>query len=153
MENKKLWLFGISLFLIVGVTAVWISSIRLTTNYNIISDPFTGITITESLSDQTFDSLSGEIHFSENITIYNEDIQREIIINVKTNKTDIGDECYNWENDCSMKYYLNSQRLNETDNTVRIDNGNNNLEFNIECERYSCPQIVTPEIEITPLAN
>lgn len=144
----------IGCFLIANITAIWIVSISSTATYGITSQAYGGLVVDQELSGQLFNSLDGSVSLVDEFIFTNEgdDVLMEIAISTSKESTD--PNCYNWQNDCDVKYLFNGNSSLELllgQNNQTIPTGQNKVEVDINCLQYSCPQNITSTININKL--
>ena len=62
-----------------------------------------------------------------------------LFVNITENRTDVADECLDFENDCVAEFFLNSELVQNGDTVTALD-GVNLVEYRLHCRRFSCPQ-------------
>ncbi len=157
MDKKKtiiLLSVLLSVFLITNVFAIWIVSISSNATYKIESGVYGGLSVTKELVGESFDSLSGEIRSSDDFIFNNEGVATNLNITIRTTVIGTNESCPNWENDCSINYYLNeTYPLNSGSYIKMISPGENKISVDINCVQYSCPQDITTKIDIWKVPN
>ena len=153
--NKKL-LFSL-IFSLMGigiVTAIWIVSISSSADYEIYSEEYGGLNILQDFSNEMEDSLNGSISFKDNFIFENSGNDVYLDVEINTIKIPTNENCTNWENDCNINYYFNlTDKLIEGSNIIYASTGENKISVNINCVQYSCPQRITPIVDISKIAN
>lgn len=153
MDSKKkgLLLIGLlaGILLTTNVFAIWLVSISSTATYEIYSLEYGGLVTTQDFSGQTFDSLSGAVEISDKFIFQNEGNPAQVNITISTERVDISDNCTNWQNDCEYSYFINASRqLQDGSQNFTIGSGTHEIQLNINCVQYACPQSFTPSVLI-----
>lgn len=154
MKKSISLLIAIALILSGGIVcAIWFISPSITGNavYRINSDE-PNFTITKNLLGLNISTSEQIIYFSEEMMI-DSNIDREAILSLMVNKTDVSDDCTDYENDCNISFIQTNQGHGFTEDLldgqiINISKGMNIIQVLGECKKNSCPQNISVEISL-----
>ena len=156
-KDKKLIPVYSILLTISIVSAVWLMGPVITgfTTFSIRSDK-PNLSISVDLLGGDFDTTSGPLNFSD-VLVIDSNVNEKAMFLADTIKTDdLSDTCDDYEDDCSLRYFLGEQvgygfdELDEIFNndTIQLLKGDNTITIIGSCNQYSCPGNVSALINI-----
>ncbi len=141
----------ISLFLLLltlsSAVAIWLVAINGSTTFVVTADE--PLTITQNFNgliniDATDETTIG----SDMITFNNNDgLLIDVLINATETRTDVDDDCSDYETDVAMVYQLDDVEVS-LPLITNITAGTHNLTLTATAQRFSCPQNVSIDVVI-----
>jgi len=156
MKNIKKVFGGIlGLFGVIGVAfAVWLALTQSTYTATVEGQPDNPVSFTTVFDDVVLHCANTSD--SQNSTAYlnNANGELQMVVDYIINKTDVIDECIDYENDCDVQVYFrpNGDLIYtpvSDGGIITMPPGVSAFISTVSCERLSCPQSIETGVSVT----
>lgn len=146
-NTKKFLVVGIASLLFIGlVAAAWFFEYDKEVTGEIVA---TGkkLHLIFDFTNFSINTSTGELNYSQNLTIDNKKDPRNVVFLIDVNKTLTEPGCPNYENDCNVEFFNTTGEVVNGTNYI-IPKGLLYYYLNTSCVPYSCGQNISVHIEI-----
>lgn len=129
--------------------AAWLTLIEETSSVEITSNE--PLTYTSNFASNTLDTSEGADTDTDSIILHNNDGDQDLVLSYEITKSDIVDNCTDWENDLDISIFYDSNPV--SNGTVITVPGGSNKELAVQYDavKFSCPQ--TAQVDVRLISN
>jgi len=149
--NTKNIIIGVGLLILlsIGGYAAWSNFLTTDAEITVLSQENGPLSMIVGLQADTLETSNSSQEVEQIIQIKNENGLINMTVDYTITKQGTNIECTDIVNDCSVIFSTTEEGVLNPGDVITMEHGINNISMNTVCERFSCPQTISAQINMT----